>query len=138
MSKSKVMPFLMFQGNAEEAMNYYTSLVAESKIINIARYGPNELGRENSVKQGVFSLKGQEFMCVDSNGQQEIFKPSFSLYLECESEEEIDRLYDQLIIGGEIIMPLGNYNSSKMFTWVIDKFGISWQLNLQNDIYNIV
>ncbi|WP_232696471.1 VOC family protein [Brevibacillus daliensis] len=127
----KVTPFLMFQGNAEEAMNYYTSLLEESEIISIIRYGANEAGEEGSVMQASFSLKGQEIMCIDSNIKHEFtFTPSFSLFITCDSEEEINRLYEKLTEGGGILMPLDNYGFSKKFGWIEDKFGVSWQLNL--------
>lgn len=129
----KVTPFLMFEGNAEEAMNYYISLIEESEITSITRYGPNEPGDEGSVMQAVFSLKGQEFMCIDSNVKHEFtFTPSFSVFLTCETEEEITRLYEILSDGGGTLMPLGDYFFSKKFGWVVDKFGVSWQLNLPN------
>lgn len=128
---SKVTPFLMFQGNAEEAMNYYTSLIADSEIINIVRYGANGPGEEGSVRQAFFSLKGQEFMCIDSNVKHDFtFTPSFSIFITCDSEDEIDHLYENLSKGGQALMPLGDYSFSKKFGWIVDKFGVSWQFNL--------
>lgn len=130
---SKVTPFLMFQGNAEEAMNYYTSLIEDSEITSIIRYGANEAGEEGSVMKATFVLKGQEFMCIDSNIKHEFtFTPSFSIFITCDSEEEIDRLYENLIKGGQALMPLGDYSFSKKFGWIVDKFGVSWQFNLPN------
>ena len=128
----KVTPFLMFQdGNAEEAMNHYISLIDDSKIISITRYGANENGDEGTVMQAAFSLKGQEFMCIDSNLKHEFsFTPSFSIFLTCDTEEEIDSLYEKLLEGGEALMPIGDYGFSKKFGWVNDRFGVSWQLNL--------
>ncbi len=128
---SKVTPFLMFQGNAEEAMNYYTSLIEDSKIISITRYEADGAGDEGSVMQASFSLKGQEFMCIDSNIKHEFtFTPSFSIFITCDTEEEIDRLYENFIKGGMALMPLGDYSFSKKFGWVVDKFGVSWQFTL--------
>jgi predicted 3-demethylubiquinone-9 3-methyltransferase (glyoxalase superfamily) len=128
---AKVTPFLMFQGNAEEAMNYYTSLIGKSEITSITRYGPGEPGEEGSVMQAVFNLNGQDIMCIDSNIQHEFtFTPSFSLFLTCESEEEIDRLYEKLSEGGGVLMPISDYGFSKKFGWINDKFGVSWQLTL--------
>ncbi|HHY73440.1 MAG TPA: VOC family protein [Bacillus bacterium] len=128
---SKVTPFLMFQGNAEKAINYYTSLIEDSAIISIIRYGPNESGAEGTVMQAVFSIKGQEFMCIDSNVKHEFtFTPSFSIFVTCDTEEEIDRLYEKLIEGGQALMPLGDYQFSKKFGWIVDQFGVSWQFNL--------
>lgn len=129
---TKVTPFLMFQeGNAEEAMNYYTSLIEDSEITSIIRYGANESGDEGTVMQATFTLKGQEFMCIDSNVKHQFsFTPSFSIFITCDTEEELSNLYEQLIEGGQALMPLDNYGFSKKFGWVNDRFGVSWQLNL--------
>ncbi|ULT59282.1 VOC family protein [Neobacillus drentensis] len=128
----KVTPFLMFQeGNAEEAMNFYTSIIEDSHITSIVRYGANESGDEGTVMKAAFSLKGQEFMCIDSNVKHQFsFTPSFSIYITCDSEEEINNLYQTLIDGGQALMPIGAYGFSKRFGWLNDRFGISWQLNL--------
>ncbi|OCA90499.1 hypothetical protein A8F94_01020 [Bacillus sp. FJAT-27225] len=127
----KVTPFLMFQGKAEEAITLYTSLIEDSEIKRITRYGKNGGGEEGSVMQAVFSLKGQEFMCIDSNIKHAFdFTPSFSIFLTCDSESEIDELYAKLSEGGGVLMPIGNYGFSKKFGWVNDQFGVSWQLNL--------
>jgi predicted 3-demethylubiquinone-9 3-methyltransferase (glyoxalase superfamily) len=128
----KVTPFLMFQdGKAEEAMNFYTSLIEDSAITNIVRYGANESGDEGTVMQATFTLKGQEFMCIDSNVKHQFsFTPSFSLFVTCHTEEELDHLYQKLNEGGQALMPLADYGFSKKFGWLNDRFGISWQLNL--------
>lgn len=111
----KVIPFLMFQdGKAEEAMNFYTSLIEDSEITSIVRYGSNEAGEEGTVMQATFTLKGQEFMCIDSNVKHAFsFTPSFSIYVTCNTEEEIDGLYGKLKEGGQALMPVGNYGFSK-------------------------
>jgi predicted 3-demethylubiquinone-9 3-methyltransferase (glyoxalase superfamily) len=128
---SKVTPFLMFEGNAEEAMNYYISLIEDSEITTITRYGANQSGEEGTVMHATFSLKGQEFMCIDSNVKHAFtFTPSFSIFITCDSEEELDRLYENLSSGGSSLMPLDNYGFSKKFGWIVDKFGVSWQLTL--------
>src|SRR5690625_3848690 len=122
----KVIPFLMFQdGKAEEAMNYYTSVVAYSKITTIIRYGAKESGDEGTVMQATFSLKGQEFMCIDSNIKHEFsFTPSFSIYITCATEVELDELYQRLLDGGQALMPLDDYGFSKKFGWINDRFGV--------------
>lgn len=127
----KVIPFLMFQnGTAEEAMNFYTSLIEDSEITSMVRYGPNEAGEEGTVMQATFTLYGQEFMCIDSNVKHAFsFTPSFSIYVACSTEEEIDELYGKLKEGGQALMPLGNYGFSKKFGWLNDRFGVSWQIN---------
>ncbi len=133
MIMEKVTPFLMFQdANAEEAMNFYTSIIEDSEIKSIVRYGPNQPGGdEGTVMHATFSLKGQEFMCIDSNIKHQFsFTPSFSIYLTCSSEEEIDHLYQKLKEDGQELMPIGNYGFSKKFGWLNDRFGVSWQLTL--------
>jgi predicted 3-demethylubiquinone-9 3-methyltransferase (glyoxalase superfamily) len=121
----------MFQGGkAEEAMKFYTSLIEDSDITSIVRYGANEAGEEGTVMQATFTLKGQEFMCIDSHVNHAFsFTPSFSIYVACNTEEEIDKLYGILIEGGQALMPLGNYGFSKKFGWLNDRFGVSWQIN---------
>jgi predicted 3-demethylubiquinone-9 3-methyltransferase (glyoxalase superfamily) len=128
----KVTPFLMFQdGKAEEAMNYYISIIDDSEIRSIIRYGANEAGDEGTVMQATFSLKGQEFMCIDSNVQHQFsFTPSFSFFVTCDTEEEINHLYENLIEGGQALMPIGNYGFRQRFGWLNDRFGVSWQLTL--------
>ncbi|MGE7919625.1 VOC family protein [Viridibacillus sp. NPDC093762] len=129
---TKVTPFLMFQGNAEEAMNYYVALIPDSKVLHITRYGANGTGTEGSVMKAAFSLKGQEILCIDSNVQHDFtFTPSFSLYITCDSEKEIDDLYGKLSDGGSELMPLDNYGFSKKFGWLVDQFGVSWQLTFE-------
>lgn len=127
-----VKPFLMFQGGiAEKAMNFYTSVIDESEITSIVRYGANEGGDEGTVMQATFSIKGQEFMCIDSNLKHEFnFTPSFSIFITCDTEEEIDNLYEKLLDGGHPLMPIGDYGFSKKFGWLNDRFGVSWQINL--------
>ncbi|MGD6830972.1 VOC family protein [Sutcliffiella halmapala] len=128
----KVTPFLMFQNaDAEEAMNYYTSLIEDSEIKSIIRYGANESGDEGTVMHAIFSLKGQEFMCIDSNIKHAFsFTPSFSIFITCDTEEELDTLFEKLSVDGQVLMPLGDYGFSKKFGWLNDRFGVSWQVNL--------
>jgi len=127
----KVASFLMFEGNAEEAMNYYVSLIEDSSVTSIVRYGPEGPGAEGSVVQATFTLKGQEFMCIDSHVKHAFtFTPSFSIFVTCDTEDELDRLYGELSAGGKALMPLGNYGFSTKFGWIVDKFGVSWQVNL--------
>jgi predicted 3-demethylubiquinone-9 3-methyltransferase (glyoxalase superfamily) len=127
----KITTFLMFEGKAEEAMNFYISLFDQSKIVSISRYGANEPGKEGTVQHAIFSLNGQEFMCIDSFVNHGFtFTPSISLYVNCEKEEEIDKVFEQLSSGGQVLMPLGPYPFSPKFGWVSDKFGVTWQLNL--------
>lgn len=131
-SNQKITTFLMFSGRAEEAMNFYTSVFDQSEIISITRYGANEVGKEGTVLHATFSLKGQVFMCIDSSVKHEFtFTPAISLYVTCDSEDEINRVFEKLSQDGRVLMPLADYPFSEKFGWVEDKYGVSWQLNLE-------
>lgn len=126
-----VTPFLMFEGAAEEAMNFYVSVFPRCRIEEIRRYGPGSPGKEGSVMLARFAVGDQTLVCTDSVVKHGFtFTPSFSLFVECESDEELERLAAALSEGGRVLMPLDNYGFSKRFAWVDDRFGVSWQLNL--------
>lgn len=126
-----VSTFLMFDGSAEEAMNHYVSLFKGSKIVRLEHYGADEDGTEGSVKQAEFELSGHKLICFDSPVQHNFtFTSSISLFVSCENEAELDRAFKQLSEGGEILMPLDSYGFSKKYGWINDRFGVSWQLNL--------
>jgi predicted 3-demethylubiquinone-9 3-methyltransferase (glyoxalase superfamily) len=128
---ASVKPFLMFEGNAEAAMTFYVSLFPGGEIVDIVRYGPNEAGREGSVMKAEFSIAGQRVICIDSPVKHQFgFTPAFSLFVDCHSEAELRRLAAALSEGGTELMPLGDYGFSRLFTWLNDRFGVSWQLNL--------
>ncbi|HLW61777.1 MAG TPA: VOC family protein [Flavobacterium sp.] len=132
--KQKITPFLTFQKNdAEEAMNFYISLFDDSKVISMQRWGKEGPGKEGTVMHATFQLNGQQFMCSDSPPVHNWdFTPAVSNYVACENIEEIERLFSKLSENGEVAMPLNNYGFSQKFGWVVDRFGVSWQLNLQN------
>ncbi|MFD7653881.1 VOC family protein [Actinosynnema sp. NPDC059797] len=128
---TEITPLLMFQGRAEEAMTFYTSLFPGSEVLTLTRYGPEGPGAVGSVVHATFTLAGQRYACIDSSQPHDFtFTPSVSLYVNCEDEEDLDRLYAALSEGGEALMPLGDYGFSRKFGWVNDRFGVSWQLNL--------
>jgi predicted 3-demethylubiquinone-9 3-methyltransferase (glyoxalase superfamily) len=127
----KIRTFLMFEGKAEEAMTFYTSLFAGSSIVDIKRYGPGEPGKEGSVMVATMALAGQEIMCIDSAVKHGFgFTPAMSLYVTCESENEIKSLAGKLGEGGMLLMPLDKYPFATRFCWLNDRFGVSWQLSL--------
>ncbi|KKZ92896.1 VOC family protein [Bacillus wiedmannii] len=130
-TNQKITTFLMFEGKAEEAMNFYTSLFDQSEIVSISRYDENGPGREGSVIHATFTLNGQEFMCIDSYVNHNFtFTPAMSLYVTCDTEEEIETAFNKLAQDGAVLMPLGAYPFSKKFGWLNDKYGVSWQLTL--------
>jgi predicted 3-demethylubiquinone-9 3-methyltransferase (glyoxalase superfamily) len=127
----KITPFLMFDGQAEAALDFYVGLIPGAAVKRLERYGPREPGPEGKVRIAFFTLAGQEFMCIDSPARHEFsFTPSISLFVDCADEAEIERLFAALAEGGRVHMPLDNYGLSLRFGWVDDRFGVSWQLNL--------
>lgn len=122
--------FLMFDADAEAAMSLYMSLFSGS-ITEIERYGPGEQGARGTIKKARFTLAGHDLICFDSPVKHDFtFTPSMSLFVDCQSEEELDTAFERLAEDGEILMPLDRYEFSKKFGWVNDRFGVSWQLNL--------
>ncbi|MGW5953139.1 VOC family protein [Bacillus mycoides] len=133
-TNQKITTFLMFEGKAEEAMNFYTSLFNQSEIVSISRYDENGPGKEETVIHATFTLNGQEFMCIDSYVKHDFtFTPAMSLYVTCDTEEEIETVFNKLAQDGKVLMPLGSYPFSKKFGWLNDKYGVSWQLTLAGD-----
>ena len=117
-------------GKAEEAITFYTSLFTNSHIVSIERYGAGEHEPEGSVKVARFTLNNIEHIALDSALEHKFnFTPSMSLFVECESLNEINTVYQSLVDGGSELMPLDNYGFSQRFGWVNDKYGVSWQLN---------
>jgi len=126
-----VRPFLMFEGQAEEAMNLYVSSFPGGEILDVVRYGPEGPGVPGSIMKASFSVGGQTILCTDSWVKHNFtFTPASSLFVDCESEEELERLSAALAEGGAVLMPPGEYGFSRRFAWVTDRYGVSWQLNL--------
>lgn len=126
-------PFLMFEGRAQDAMNLYVTTFPGSAIEQVERYAKGEHGPEGTVKVASFSLCGRRFMCSDSPVKHNFsFTPSSSIFIDCDTAEELERVFNLLGEGGQVLMPLDNYGFSQRFGWVNDRFGVSWQLNLPN------
>ena len=127
----QVLPFLMFEGQAEEAMRFYVSVFPDSKVLEISRYGKAAPGAEGTISRARFTVAGQTLLCSDTTVKHAFtFSPATSLFVECKSRERMKLLVDRLSEGGKVFMPLDNYGFSKLFAWVADKFGVSWQLSL--------
>jgi predicted 3-demethylubiquinone-9 3-methyltransferase (glyoxalase superfamily) len=125
----KISPFLWFDGQAEEAAKFYTSLFADSKILRTVRYGESGPGPKGTVMTVSFKLEGQEFVALNG-GPQFTFTPALSFFVTCTSENEIDALWKNLSERGKVLMELQKYPFSEKFGWVSDRYGLSWQLNL--------
>lgn len=119
-------------GKAEEAMRLYISLFPGSAVHHIDRYKAGEPGgKEGTVKHARFALGGVEYMAIDSEWNHPFnFTPSMSIWVNCDSEAELDALFAQLSTDGSVLMAPGSYGFSKKFTWLADRFGVTWQLNL--------
>jgi predicted 3-demethylubiquinone-9 3-methyltransferase (glyoxalase superfamily) len=127
-----VRTFLMFQGEAEAAMEAYVALFGGDAVVSdVERWGAGAPGKEGMFQRARLRLKDLEVIVFDSPAKHAFaFTPAISLFVECGSEAEIDRLAGGLLEGGTALMPLGAYGFSRTFAWVNDRFGVSWQLNL--------
>ena len=114
---SKINPFLWFDRQAEEAANHYVSIFRNSKIVHVARYGDAGPGPKGSVLVITFQLAGQEFMALNG-GPQFKFTEAISLLVNCETQQEVDELWNKLSAGGQ----------PSRCGWLKDKFGLSWQI----------
>lgn len=128
-----VQPFLMFQGQAEAAMNYYQAVFEDSEIVLLQRYEEGQAGGvPGTIYHGQLRVGDLQLRFFDSGVQHGFtFTPAISLFVTCRDEAEIRRVSEQLLQEGTALMPLNNYGFSQLFAWVQDRFGISWQLNLE-------
>ena len=114
----KITPFLWFDNQAEEAMNLYVSIFKNSRVLNLTRYGEGGPGPKGTVMTATFELDGQEFIALNG-GPQFKFTEAISFSVNCETQEEIDEMWEKLSEGGE----------KGRCGWLKDKFGLSWQVN---------
>lgn len=125
-----VLPFLMFQGNAEAALDFYRAALPGAQVDRIERYGENEPVAAGSLKTARLTVCGQEVMIFDSPPMHDFaFTPSFSFFVECADEDEVRTLATAFADGGHPLMPVDNYGFSKLYAWVADRFGVTWQFN---------
>jgi predicted 3-demethylubiquinone-9 3-methyltransferase (glyoxalase superfamily) len=113
----KITPFLWFNGQAEEAVNFYVSIFKNSKAGSIQRYGDGGPGPKGTVMSATFQLEGQDFYALNG-GPQFSFTPAISFFVNCETQQEVDELWEKLSQGGE----------KGRCGWLKDKFGLSWQI----------
>lgn len=116
--KQKITPFLWFDGQAEEAMNLYTSVFQNSGIVSIKYWGEGSPFPKGQVMNGVFELEGQQFYAFDA-GPMFKFSEAISFFITCETQEEIDHFWNKLTAGG---------GQESRCGWLKDKFGLSWQV----------
>ena len=115
---NKITSFLWFNNNAEEALNFYVSLFPNSKIESIAKYPDSMPDMAGKVLTAIFNLDGQEFIALDG-GPQFPHTEAFSMFVDCENQEEVDRLWTAFISNG---------GEESQCGWLKDKFGLSWQI----------
>jgi predicted 3-demethylubiquinone-9 3-methyltransferase (glyoxalase superfamily) len=113
----KITPFLWFDGKAEEAMNFYVSVFKNSKVVKVSRYGEGGPVPKGTVMSATFQLEGQDFFALNG-GPQFTFTPAISLFVNCETQQEVDELWDKLSDGGK----------KERCGWLKDKYGLSWQI----------
>ena len=113
----KITPFLWFNDKAEEAMHFYVSIFKNSKVVSISRYGDAGPGPKGTVMVAAFQLDGQEFLALNG-GPQFTFSPAVSFFISCETQQEVDELWEKLSEGGE----------KNRCGWLRDKYGLSWQV----------
>jgi len=113
----KITPFLWFNNQAEEAMNFYVSVFKNSKIVSIVRYGELGPGEKGTVMTAKFLIEGQEFVALNG-GPVFTFSPAISFVVNCGTQDEVDGLWDNLSKNGE----------KQQCGWLKDKFGVSWQI----------
>src|SRR5574340_452418 len=113
----KITPFLWFDDKAEEAMNFYISIFKNSKIVSLNRYGETGSGSKGQVTTATFQLNGQEFMALNG-GPEFRFTEAISFFVNCETQREVDDLWEKLSEGGE----------KGQCGWLKDKYGVSWQI----------
>lgn len=113
----KITPFLWFNDQAEEAMHFYVSIFKNSKVGKVTRYGDAGPGAKGKVMSATFQLEGQEFFALNG-GPQFSFTPAISFFVNCETQEEVNELWERLSAGGE----------TQRCGWLKDKYGLSWQI----------
>ena len=113
-----ITPFLWFNGQAEEAMNFYVSIFPDSKVVSVTRYTDAGPGPKGTVMSAVFQLRGQQFYALNG-GPQYSFTPAISFFVSCDTQTEVDELWTKLLAGG------GEPNRCG---WLRDRFGLSWQI----------
>lgn len=125
-------PFLTFQhGAATSALGLYREVFDDFDVVEIDHYGPDGPGAEGTVVAARFRIGGADLACADSPVTHEWgFTPAVSLWFDCDTAEELERIFSGLSDGGEVFMPLGDYGFSTRFGWVGDPYGVTWQLNL--------
>ena len=111
---SKVTPFLMFNDQLESAIEFYTSTFPDSRVTNVAR-----TGKDGPINSAEFVIGGQSFMGYNAGGPYFTFSEGFSLFVECEDQEEVDEYWNKLVKAGATETACG---------WIKDHFGLSWQI----------
>lgn len=127
-SKNKLVPHLWFDKEAREAAEYYASIFRDSEVTNVTAISGTPSGEVDIVS---FKIWGVEFTAISAGP---VFKinPSISFFVYCGSDSEIERLYNSLSENGSVLMPLDKYPWSSKYAWVQDKFGVSWQLDIDD------
>jgi predicted 3-demethylubiquinone-9 3-methyltransferase (glyoxalase superfamily) len=123
---------LMFQGDAESALNLYARVFPEGEIEIEQRFGDEDPERAGKIKLARLNLYGQKYIIFDSPVKHDFgFTPAISIFVTLHDADEFDAVFQELGKDGKVFMPPDNYGFSTRFGWLQDKFGVSWQINLE-------
>jgi len=125
-------PFLMFQGQARQALDLWQRAVPGFEIVSLAEHAEGEMAGQ--VQMAMVKIGGTVWQLYDSPPVHDFtFTPSSSIFVDCDDEAQLRAMADALGDGGAVMMPLDDYGFSRLFTWIADRFGVSWQLNLPGE-----
>ncbi|MEL5297352.1 VOC family protein [Serratia nevei] len=127
---SQVSTFVMFQGEAQQAIDLYSQVFARFRLMQVQHYDPTPDGRR-LIKHATIDFDRQNLVFIDSPISHDFsFTPAVSLFINLPNEEALERAFHRLAEGGKVLMPLDDYGFSARFGWLSDRFGLSWQLNV--------
>ena len=128
---TKVKTHMMFQGDAKKAVDLYSSAFKDFEVGEVESYGEGEQVVEGLFKLANVSFAGHELIIFDSPPVHDFsFSPSMSIFVDFDTQDELEAAFAKLSEDGEVMMPLDNYGFGRRFGWITDRYGVSWQLNL--------
>lgn len=129
---TKISTHIMFQDGAEAALKLYASIFPDFSVGTVEKYGPDEFGTEGTIKRADVTFGDQSFIVIESPPVHDFdFTPSMSIFVDFEDRDTFDKAFETLSKDGDVKMPPGDHGFSQWFAWTEDRFGLSWQLNIQ-------
>jgi len=125
-------PFLMFQGQAKDALALWQTVIPDFEVVSVKEFESGD--QAGQIQMAHVKIGGTTWQIIDSPPVHDFtFTPSSSIFVECDNEEQLKQIATALQDGGNVMMPVGDYGFSKLYAWVADPFGVSWQLNLSGE-----